>query len=97
MPVRSLSSSVIRWPDDKTVGEALQEWALETKRNRQEVLEIGYFGMYARGDWGVGSDLAVKIDLPGCGQEKLHEGFSAGSSTRLSTDIPAASRARRPV
>jgi len=61
MPVRSLSSSVIRWPDDKTVREALQEWALETKRNRQEVLEIGYFGSYARGDWGVGSDVDLIV------------------------------------
>ena len=29
--------------------------------NRSEVLKIGYFGSYARGDWGVGSDLDLVI------------------------------------
>jgi len=32
-------------------------------RERPEVLRIGYFGSYARGDWGVGSDLDVVIIL----------------------------------
>ena len=30
-------------------------------RNRTDVLRIGYFGSYARGDWGVGSDLDLLI------------------------------------
>ncbi|MGH7320904.1 MAG: nucleotidyltransferase domain-containing protein [Candidatus Rokuibacteriota bacterium] len=28
---------------------------------RPEVLRVGYFGSYARGDWGVGSDLDILI------------------------------------
>jgi predicted nucleotidyltransferase len=30
-------------------------------RSRPEVLEIGYFGSYARGDWGPGSDLDLVV------------------------------------
>ena len=57
MPVRSLSSSVLRWPDLRTVDQAVREWAVaEVKRHRGLRL-LGYFGSYARGDWGVGSDL----------------------------------------
>lgn len=61
MPVRSLSSSVFRWPDARAVKEALRRWAARVAQTRPEVLRIGYFGSYARGDWGVGSDLDVVI------------------------------------
>ena len=57
MPVRSLTSSVLKWPDAQTVDRAVREWAERTARQRPEVFRIGYFGSYARGDWGVGSDL----------------------------------------
>jgi len=61
MPVRSLNSPVLRWPDARTVERALCRWAEGLARQRPEVLRIGYFGSYARGDWGVGSDLDVVI------------------------------------
>jgi len=59
MPVRSLRSSVLRWPDAATVGQAVRRWAAEvaSKPDRDRVLRVGYFGSYARGDWGVGSDV----------------------------------------
>jgi len=57
MPVRSLSSSVLKWPDRQAVDAAVRRWAEEAIRGPQNVLRIGYFGSYARGDWGVGSDL----------------------------------------
>ncbi|MEW6772267.1 MAG: nucleotidyltransferase domain-containing protein [Bacillota bacterium] len=57
MPVRSLSLSVFRWPDARTVEEAVRLWAEKVAAARPEVLHVGYFGSYARGDWGVGSDL----------------------------------------
>jgi len=60
MPTRSLTSSVIKWPDAATVIEAFERWARETMR-RPEVLNIGYFGSYAHGSHGVGSDLDVVI------------------------------------
>ena len=57
MPVRSLGSSILRWPDRDAVHEAARRWAEDLARHRPEVLRVGYFGSYARGDWGVGSDL----------------------------------------
>ncbi len=63
MPVRSLNSSVLKWPDAKTVDAALRRWVEESAQGRRDVLKIGYFGSYARGDWGVGSDLDIIIIL----------------------------------
>ena len=57
MPVRSLNSPVLKWPDAQTVVQALEGWAEKVTRDRPEVVRIGFFGSYARGDWGVGSDL----------------------------------------
>ncbi len=57
MPVRSLSSSVFKWPNRKEVDKAVRAWAPEAAEQHAVVLRIGYFGSYARGDWGVGSDL----------------------------------------
>lgn len=61
MPVRPLSSGLLRWPALEEVEAALQEWAREIARTHPEVLRVGFFGSYARGDWGVGSDLDVVI------------------------------------
>ena len=57
MPVRSLSSSVLKWPTDKVVTEALKQWAIKSKTEHPELKKLGYFGSYATGNWGVGSDL----------------------------------------
>jgi uncharacterized protein len=57
MPVRSLNSSVLVWPDRATVDRAVRAWAASVGRRRHDIQRIGYFGSYARGDWGVGSDL----------------------------------------
>lgn len=63
MPVRSLTSSVLKWPDAQMVERALCQWAEKAVPHRNDVLQIGYFGSYARGDWGVGSDLDLIIIL----------------------------------
>lgn len=68
MPVRSLNSFVLRWPDAATVRAAGRAWAVGNAR-RPEVLRIGIFGSYARGNPGVGSDLDLvavvrNSDLP---------------------------------
>lgn len=68
MPVRSLSSSVLKWPDAEAVDQALRRWAEKVALDREEILQIGYFGSYARGDWGVGSDLDLIIILESCDQ-----------------------------
>lgn len=65
MPVRSLNSSVVRWPDADTVLSALTIWAHEIAIARPAVERVGCIGSYARGDWGPGSDLDVVIVLRG--------------------------------
>src|SRR2546426_6363493 len=65
LPVRSLSSSVVVWPDRAAVESALRLWAEGASRIRRELVRVGYFGSYARGDWGVGSDLDVVLVVAG--------------------------------
>lgn len=61
MPVRSLNSPLLRWPDQQTVLAALRRWAARTAQDHRDTLRIGYAGSYARGDWGVGSDLDIVV------------------------------------
>ncbi len=86
MPVRSLSSSVFRWPDAGTVDRALRHWAQEVRRKCRDILRIGYIGSYARGDWGVGSDLDVIIILKKCDQPFLQR---ASKWDTTSLPVPA--------
>lgn len=67
MPVRSLTSSVLKWPSREEVEEALQAWL--HRHPIPGLVALGYFGSYARGDQGVGSDLDLVLvvkasDLP---------------------------------
>lgn len=57
MPVRLLNSPVLKWPTKVEVDRATREWARREAVKHPELLRAGYFGSYARGDWGVGSDL----------------------------------------
>lgn len=57
MPVTSTTSSVKHWPSSETVLDALNAWGAAAARRRDDLLALGYFGSYARGDAGVGSDL----------------------------------------
>jgi predicted nucleotidyltransferase len=57
MPVRSLISSVLKWPDRRQVERQVAEWAAREAPRHPGLLRLGYFGSYARGDAGVGSDL----------------------------------------
>jgi predicted nucleotidyltransferase len=61
MPTRSLSSSVLRWPDRATVHAAAAAWSEAQRRLRAEIVRIGYFGSYATDRWGVGSDLDLVV------------------------------------
>ena len=61
MPVRSLSSSVLKWPDAGVVKAAVRAWSADLLRNRPEVVRVGFFGSYARGEWGVGSDVDLLV------------------------------------
>ncbi len=61
MPVRSLNSSVFKWPDRSEVDHAVRDWAHIAVNSREGIIKLGYFGSYARGDWGVGSDLDLVV------------------------------------
>jgi len=74
MPVRLLNSSVLKWPDAGTIDRAVRRWASRLVQNREGVLRIGYFGSYARGDWGVGSDLDLIIILESSNRPFMRRG-----------------------
>jgi len=57
MPVRSLHSSVLKWPDKSAVMAALKRCVGDLASRSPDLLRVGCYGSYARGDWGVGSDL----------------------------------------
>lgn len=59
MPVRLSASSVLVWPKADAVLGAASDWAHDIAARDERVLRIGYFGSYARGHAGVGSDLDV--------------------------------------
>lgn len=61
MPVRSLRSSTLRWPRRDEVFSALEAWV--STLEVPGLLAVGVFGSYARGDYGVGSDLDLLIVL----------------------------------
>jgi uncharacterized protein len=63
MPVRSLRTSVLRWPSHSAVHAAVSEWGRGVIAADSRVSRVGYAGSYARGDWGVGSDVDVVILL----------------------------------
>lgn len=52
---------VFKWPEAGTVDRATRSWAKRLARRRKDIIRIGYFGSYARGERGVGSDLDVII------------------------------------
>jgi predicted nucleotidyltransferase len=68
MPVRSLRSSVLKWPERETVLAAARLWASEQPLRHPQLLAVGCYGSYARGDWGVGSDLDVVAIMQSCDQ-----------------------------
>jgi predicted nucleotidyltransferase len=68
MPLRSLTSSVLKWPDREAVDSAARAWAADQVRRRPHVKRLGYFGSYASGRWGVGSDLDLVAVVTSAGE-----------------------------
>ncbi len=63
MPVRLLGSAVLKWPDREKVIEAARKWARSVSKMHPQILRIGIVGSCARGDWGVGSDLDILLEV----------------------------------
>jgi len=65
------------------VDRAVRRWAEQVTQHRKEVRRIGYFGSYARGDWGVGSDLDLIIIV-----ERSELPFERRATAWDATDLP---------
>ena len=50
---------MLKWPGRAAVDRALRDWTELHITTHPELMRLGYFGSYARGDWGVGSDLDI--------------------------------------
>lgn len=66
MPTRPLRQPTLKWPDDVEVRRALERWARAQRSAHPELCRLGFFGSYARGDWGVGSDLDLVAVVTHC-------------------------------
>ena len=86
MPVRSLNSSVIKWPDLEAVREAIGLWAKSEVPKHPDLIRLGYFGSYARGEWGVGSDLDLIAVV-----EESSEAFERRNLSWSLTSLPVPS------
>jgi hypothetical protein len=43
MPMRSLNSSMLIWPDRETVEQALRQWLVQEVGHHPELVRLGYF------------------------------------------------------
>lgn len=76
MPVRSLTSSVLKWPDAKDVHHAVQRWATVQAQRAASLVKVGYIGSYARSDWGVGSDVDLILIVTESGEPFTRRGIA---------------------
>ncbi|MFW6181642.1 MAG: nucleotidyltransferase domain-containing protein [Spirochaetota bacterium] len=53
----------MRWPGAEEVDRAVRRWARSLAEERREIQSVGYFGSYATGLWGVGSDCDIVVIL----------------------------------
>jgi UTP:GlnB (protein PII) uridylyltransferase len=61
MPVRSLTQSLLRWPEPEQVLRQVKVWAKRVAFDHPGLVRVGVFGSYGRGDAGVGSDLDLLL------------------------------------
>jgi UTP:GlnB (protein PII) uridylyltransferase len=61
MPVRSLTQSLLRWPEPEQILNLVRLWAVQVAAEHPGLERVGLFGSYGRGDAGVGSDLDLLL------------------------------------
>jgi len=83
MPVRSLNSSLLRWPEPQAVLRALRSWVRDIVQTRGDVARVGYFGSLSAGRWGVGSDLDLIVLL-----RSANESFERRGTRFDTTKLP---------
>jgi hypothetical protein len=52
---------VLKWPSHEEVKNVLRQWINKQMTTHPEVIQLGYFGSLAKGNWGVGSDLDLIV------------------------------------
>lgn len=75
MPVKSLNSRVLKWPDRKSVLDSFTAWASFQFRITN-VINIGTFGSIHTDKWGVGSDLDIIVLLNETKLDFFHRGVA---------------------
>ncbi len=63
MPVRSLNSAILKWPDKQKVLNEAKLWAKSIGPDDESIVKIFCFGSICTDTWGVGSDLDIIIIL----------------------------------
>jgi len=66
MPVRSLTQSLLRWPEPEQILNQVRLWAVQVAADHPDLERVALFGSYGRGDAGVGSDLDLLLILQRC-------------------------------
>ena len=61
MPVRSLTQSLLRWPEPEQILNQVRLWAVQVAAEHPGLERVALFGSYGRGDAGVGSDLDLLL------------------------------------
>lgn len=61
MPVRSLTQSLLRWPEPEQILNQVRLWAAQVAVEHPSLQRVALFGSYGRGDAGVGSDLDLLL------------------------------------
>ena len=63
MPVRSLNSSILKWPEKDLIIKQAASWASKTGERDDNIISIKCFGSVLNDSWGVGSDLDILIEV----------------------------------
>ena len=87
MPVRSSRSPILTWPQADQVAAALHDWGAGLLASRSDVEGVGCFGSYARGDWGVGSDLDVIVVVEASEEPPMRRGLAFDTITDLPVPV----------
>jgi predicted nucleotidyltransferase len=77
---------VLAWPGRNEVHEAVRRWADAQGRRSTSLCAVGYFGSYARGNAGVGSDVDIVL-IVSDSERPFHERALDWDATRL--PVPA--------
>jgi uncharacterized protein len=62
------------------VHDAVVRWAGDAASSNPEVERVGYIGSYARGDWGVGSDVDLIVVVRNCERGPLERALDFGTT-----------------